>query len=106
MRFSKSWLNVHTSITEGWGISIIESSSSGTPTVAYKVLGVSESLSNGRNGFVVDDNDREALKNAALSILKDHIRWSKQAYEYSTQFSWDKTAESWMKLIIKIGYTN
>lgn len=46
---ANSWVNIHSSVTEGWGISIIEAASAGTPTVAYRVPGVSDSIENGLN---------------------------------------------------------
>jgi len=99
---SEAWLNIHTSITEGWGISIIEASSAGTPTVAYDVPGVSNSIENGRNGIRVKDGDRNELETAALSILKDHEKWSIFSIEVSKKYSWDRAAEMWKDEILKI----
>ena len=72
---ASSWLNIHSSVTEGWGISIIEAASAGTPTVAYKVPGVSDSIENGLNGLTVEDGNRTALVEAALTILKEPNKW-------------------------------
>ena len=99
---SEAWLNIHSSITEGWGISIIEASSAGTPTVAYDVPGVSNSVENGRNGLKVKDGNREALINAALSILYNHEKWSSSALKVSEKYSWDKAAEMWEDEILKV----
>jgi len=99
---SEAWLNIHTSINEGWGISIIEASSAGTPTVAYDVPSVSNSVENGRNGLKVKDGDRKALVNAALSILYDHEKWSLSALKVSEKYSWDKAAEMRNDEILKV----
>jgi glycosyltransferase involved in cell wall biosynthesis len=99
---SESWLNIHTSVTEGWGISIVEAAAAGTPTVAYDVPGVSESIENGMNGLRVKDGDRDALKNAALTILNDPKAWSVKAKEAIKKYSWDKTAQSWENLILEV----
>ena len=51
----ESWINLHFSVTEGWGYSILESSTSGTPTVAFKVPGVVDIVKDNFNGFLVKD---------------------------------------------------
>lgn len=96
---ASSWLNVHTSITEGWGYSILEASAAGTPTVAYDVPGVRDAVENGMNGIKVKDGDRKALTEAALSILTDPKRWYSSSVEVAKKYSWDRTAEVWHSLI-------
>lgn len=63
---SESWLNIHTSVTEGWGYSLIEASAAGTPTVAYSGLGVNDTVEDGINGIKVKNGDRKALSDAAI----------------------------------------
>ncbi len=99
---ASSWLNIHSSVTEGWGISIIEAASAGTPTVAYNVPGVSNSVENGFNGITVENYNRKALADAAFSILNDPGRWWSSSTEVAKKYSWDKTAELWEKLIDKM----
>ena len=96
---ASSWLNVHTSVTEGWGLSILEAAASGTPTVAYDVPGVRDTVEDGLNGIKVKDGDRKALADAAISILSDPVRWWSSSTEVAKKYSWDKTAELWEKLI-------
>ena len=99
---ASSWLNVHTSVTEGWGYSILEASAAGTPTVAYDVPGVTDAVEDGLNGIKVKDGDRKTLADSALSILNDPERWWSSSIEVANKYSWDKTAESWEKLIDKV----
>ena len=98
---ASAWLNVHTSVTEGWGYSILEASSAGTPTVAYDVPGVRDAVEDGLNGLKVKDGDRKALADAAFSILTNsEISWS--SIKVSQKYSWDKTAELWIKLFEEV----
>jgi glycosyltransferase involved in cell wall biosynthesis len=98
---ASAWLNVHTSVTEGWGFSILEASSAGTPTVAYDVPGVRDAVEDGLNGLKVKDGDRKALADAAFSILTNsEISWS--SIKVSQKYSWDKTAELWIKLFEEV----
>ena len=96
---ASSWMNVHTSVTEGWGYSILEASAAGTPTVAYDVPGVRDAVEDGINGIKVKDGDRSGLLNAASSILSDPERWWSSSVEVANKYSWDKTAELWETLI-------
>ena len=99
---ASAWINIHTSITEGWGLSIIEASATGTPTVAYDVPGVKDVIEDGKNGIKVEDCNREALANAALKILSDPAGWWSSSIDVAKKYSWDKTADIWEKLIQEI----
>ena len=92
---SASWLNIHTSTTEGWGISIIEAAASGTPTVAYDVPGVHDSVQDGMNGIKIQDGDRSALVEASYKILKCPEKWWAYSIEVAKDYSWEKSSESW-----------
>ncbi len=96
---ASSWLNVHTSVTEGWGLTILEASATGTPTVAYDVPGVRDTVENGLNGIKVRDGDRKGLSDAAFLILSDPEKWWSSSIEVAKKYSWDKTSELWEKLL-------
>ncbi len=98
-KVSESWLNLHTSITEGWGYSITEASAAGTPTVAYSVPGVKDAIEDGINGIKVKDGDRKALAEAALKILSSPETWWDSSAKVIEKYSWDKTAQNWENLI-------
>jgi glycosyltransferase involved in cell wall biosynthesis len=97
---ASSWINIHTSVTEGWGLSIIEASSSGTPTVAYSVPGVVDTIEDHVNGIKVRDGDRTALLNAAISILRDPEKWWSSSTKVARKYNWDNTAKLWEKIIL------
>ena len=92
---SRNWLNVHTSITEGWGYSILEASACGTPTVAYEVPSVVDTIDNGINGLKIKDMDRGSFVNAVITILSNPKQWQKSSRNFAENYSWDKTAEIW-----------
>lgn len=99
---ASSWLNVHTSMTEGWGYSILEASAAGTPTIAFDVPGVRDAVKDGSNGIKVGDGDRKGLLDAAISILSNPEKWWSSSAEFAKKYSWDKTAELWESLIREI----
>jgi glycosyltransferase involved in cell wall biosynthesis len=99
---ASSWLNVHTSVTEGWGLSILEASAAGTPSVAYDVPGVRDAVEDGQNGIKVKDGNREALADAAFSIFNNPERWWSSSIEVANKYSWDKTVDMWERVIHEI----
>ena len=94
---SSSWANVHFSLTEGFGYSILESASCGVPTVALNAKGVSEVINEYNLGTTCDEI--ESFQSSLQKILENNDIWSKMVYENSLIFSWDSTSEKWRKLI-------
>ena len=93
----ESWVNLHFSVTEGWGYSILESSASGTPSIAFKVPGVVDTIKNNFNGFLV--NDINEFKDKILYVIKNEDLFVKTSRKFAENFTWDKTAEIWYKLL-------
>ena len=93
----ESWINIHFSVTEGWGYSILESSASGTPSVAFKVPGVVDTIKNNYNGFLV--NDLNEFKDRILYIIKNENEFSLNSRKFAENFNWDKTANMWYELL-------
>ena len=85
-----------------WGLSILEASAAGTPTLAYEVPGVEDAIEDGLNGLKIKDGDRVALSEAALSIITNPEKWWSTSLEVAKKYSWDRTVELWEKLISKV----
>ncbi|MGP6221080.1 glycosyltransferase family 4 protein [Caldiplasma sukawensis] len=96
----ESWVNLHFSITEGWGYSILEAAASGTPTVAFKVPGVVDTIENNYNGFLVDHI--EEFKVRLLETIDKNIDFSKNSRKFAEKFNWDLTEELWRNTIVSI----
>lgn len=97
-----SWMMVSTSIVEGWGMTIIEGASCATPAVAYDVPGLRDSVRNGETGLLAEAGSVEDLVNKIITIFKNDTlreRLSRSALNYSRQFNWDRTAETFLKVI-------
>ena len=96
----KSWVFINPSINEGWGISVIEANLHGTPAVAFRVRGLSESIKDGKTGVLVDSE--KGLIDAVIKLLMDEklrntLRTNAQ--KWASTFSWDKASQDSMKLI-------
>ena len=92
---SRSWLNLHFSVAEGWGYSILEAAACGTPTIAYSVPGVDEAIIEGRNGIKVPEGDRENFLVSILKILNEYTVWPEVCRILAESYSWDKTTDLW-----------
>lgn len=102
---SKSWVFVITSEKEGWGNTILEANSCGTPAIGYNVAGVKDAIKNGYNGLLVRNNDVYVLANKIIEILQHNelrMQLSKNAIEYSRRFSWEYSARLLESIIISI----
>jgi glycosyltransferase involved in cell wall biosynthesis len=100
---SKAWVSVSASMKEGWGITVIEANACGTPCIAYDVPGLRDSIIDGKTGFLIkEDGDVEKLAEAIIRILENgslRRKLSKNALEWSKEFSWDKSAKEFLKVV-------
>lgn len=93
----KSWINVHFSVTEGFGISVVESASCGVPTLALDAPGISEVIKEFKLGIVERDIEHMAMD--VKRILENYDEYSLQVLRSSKTFSWDNAAYNWIRLI-------
>jgi glycosyltransferase involved in cell wall biosynthesis len=105
-----AWVHVLPSTKEGWGISVVEAAASGTPTAAYDVIGLRDSVKNMETGLLVPFNDVSALADAMTKILIDEglrSRMSRRARGWAERFSWERTANRALSAVDHaIGYYN
>jgi len=89
----RAWVNVIPSVNEGWGISAIEANACGTPCVAFRVPGLSDSIRDGETGRLVQSEGEMA--EAIISMLLDP-EYSQELGEgglrWAHTFGWENTA--------------
>jgi len=93
---------VYTSIREGWGQTVIEAASYMTPTVAYSVPGLKDSVKHLKTGVLIAPGDIKQLAKTITHLLTNHAlrnRLAENAYRHAQQYSWDKTAKTFLKAI-------
>jgi glycosyltransferase involved in cell wall biosynthesis len=99
---ARAWVLVNPSIREGWGLNVIEANALGTPCVAYDVAGLQDSVRNNETGLLVANGDVEALANAIIRVFSDdelREKLSRNAIKWVRRFSWEKTAEEFLKVV-------
>lgn len=101
----RSWAYVMTSMKEGWGISIIEANACGTPSIAYKTLGLQDAILDKQTGLLVKREDIEELAKTIDKILSDtelRKKLANNATKWAKNFDWDKSSKKFLKIILKL----
>jgi glycosyltransferase involved in cell wall biosynthesis len=91
-------------VREGWGLVVLEANACGTPAVGYDVPGLRDSIRHGETGMLVKPGDLEALAEALVSLLTNNSlreKFSRNALEWSKQFSWNKTTWKVLKVLLE-----
>ena len=93
---SQAWLTVLPSEREGWGLTILEANTVGTPGIAYEVPGLRDAIVDGDTGWLAGPGDTLAgTIDRALDELADPRRAADRAARcrrWAARFSWDDSA--------------
>lgn len=95
-------LAVCASPKEGWGLTVVESNSAGTPVVATDAPGLRDSVQDGRTGLLLEEASPEAFAEAIARLLQDDalaVRMSREALAWSKRFDWDRAADEMAEAI-------
>lgn len=89
---------VNPSLSEAFGMSLIEALVVGTPVVATRVGGMPNIISDGETGVLVSPDNPTALANGIIRLLKDDSLRMQMGVRGRTlvaeQFSWDAVTDS------------
>lgn len=100
---ARAWIFINPSVNEGWGISVIEANLYGTPAVAYRVRGLSESIKDGITGLLAKDQQELVDKIIDLLTHKNlRFRLGEQAKTWARSFSWDEASQKSLRLLTKL----
>ena len=91
--YRQAWLVASASIAEGWGMTLTEAAACGTPAVATRINGHTDSVLDGRSGLLADDS-RELAQKIDLVLSDDDLRAGSAhgALECAASLTWDATA--------------
>jgi glycosyltransferase involved in cell wall biosynthesis len=90
---ARAWVLALPSVTEGWGLAVMEAGACGTPSVAFRVGGLGESIVDGVTGLLVDDPG--GLPGALRSLLTNEdlrARLGREARSHAARYSWAEAA--------------
>jgi glycosyltransferase involved in cell wall biosynthesis len=94
-------LIVYPSFYEGFGLPVLEAMASGRPVITSAVTALPEIA--GTAALMVDPADANAMSRAMEQILIDRqlaAQLAQAGLEQAKQFSWEKTAEKYWKLLV------
>lgn len=99
----KAWALIFPSVKEGWGMTVTESAACGTPSIVSGVTGLVDSVKNNVTGIILDrDPSSYQIARAMEKIIKSKFyrtRLSKNARDFSKQFTWEKSVSEFEKLL-------
>jgi len=92
---SRAWLMVHPASHEGWGLVITEAAAHGTPSLAFRVPGLRDSVVDGMSGILVDRPEDLAptwRRIAEDPVLRGRLR--EGARKRALACTWDATIDT------------
>jgi glycosyltransferase involved in cell wall biosynthesis len=96
------------SVREGWGLTVTEGASQGTPAVAYDIPGVRDAIVDGRTGLLTDRNP-EALASSVARLLDDqdlYDRLRESAWREASTLTWGRTAAMFSAALVRAAGAN
>jgi glycosyltransferase involved in cell wall biosynthesis len=95
-RYAGASLLVNPSLSESFGMSLIEAQAAGTPVVATRAGGMPEIIDATGGGVIVDKNDPDALADAMVQLLSDRevreTMGQRGAQNIANLYSWQAIA--------------
>lgn len=101
--YKEASLFMMTSRSESWGLTLTEAQQMGVVSIAFDTYAsLREIITNGQDGVVVEEGNVDVYVNRMLGLMRNDTerqRMAKQAIVSSQQFSQEKVAEMWWKLL-------
>jgi glycosyltransferase XagB len=102
---ARSWVMVQPSSFEGWGITVIEANAAGTPVIASNVIGLRDSVIDGKTGLLVPSGDEYALATAMERLLSNKLlrhNLAVNATVWAQSFNWDENAGLFLSQLMEL----
>jgi glycosyltransferase involved in cell wall biosynthesis len=92
--YSKARVMVFPSLTDTFGLVMLEANACGTPVAGYPVTGPIDVISQGKNGFYAEDL-KAAVEKAEKINPEDCVC-------FANKFSWDQVTKDFINTLIRI----
>ena len=104
--YKKADIFMLTSETEGFGMVLTEAATCGVPSVAFNITGLDDIIIDGKNGYLVNMFDIQAMADRISEFLllddSKKAEMSNTALELSHKFDLDKVIDMWKQIINSI----
>ena len=101
----KSWIICGTSVKEGWGLTITEAASVGTPAVVYNVGGLKDVVISAKTGIICQKNTPEILAQNLIKLISDNnlrMKFGRNAQNFVKSLNWEKTTKEFLKVVNQV----
>ncbi|MDQ8047117.1 MAG: glycosyltransferase family 4 protein [Solirubrobacteraceae bacterium] len=99
---SSAWMLVHPAAHEGWGMVVLEAAMMRTPTLAFDVAGVRDTIRNRQTGFLVADEDAFIERWIRMAGEPDlRARLGDAARDWAGTFTWDHSVERLERVLVR-----
>lgn len=103
--YARSSFFIMSSLYEGFPLVLVEAMNCGLPCISFNITGANSIIENEMNGFLVQDNDIDALADACIRLISNKRLledMGKQACLSSERFSKSKIMQKWLDLFEKL----
>lgn len=103
--YSKSSIYLMTSLSESFGLVLIEAMSFGIPCVAFDTAEGSKEIINGKNGLIIKNRDKEKMVLEVDNILNNkslYDKMSKEARKTSNNYKLELVKKEWLDFFERI----
>ncbi len=91
---------------EGFGIVVQEAACAGLPVVASDLQGIKDALTDGKNGILVQTEDKDAFKAEISKLIENPVsrrEFGANARNYTlSEYGWDRIANQYVKVYEKL----
>jgi glycosyltransferase involved in cell wall biosynthesis len=104
-RLGQSHFLLHTSVKEGFGLTVLEANRQSTPAAIFNVGSLNELVFDQKNGIIAPFHNHKALAKKIHTAFKNknfYYRLSRQAYLFQKNYNWDTFVASSTALVEEI----
>jgi len=101
----KAYFLIHTSVKEGFGLTVLEANSQGTPAIVFNAHGLKDIVQDGINGYRITKGYTKEMCEKIIALYADLPNYeilAKSSVEYSKKFSWKKSTKESTELVNKL----
>ena len=97
----EAYVLIQPSEKEGWGITVLEASTCGTPTIASNVDGLIDAVKEGANGYLFEFGNSEDLFKKIIKVKSQYQTLQKSSVEYSKKYNIKTLSKTFEEYLIK-----
>lgn len=105
-KYREASIYVLSSRFEGFPMVLLEATAMSLPIVAFNCkTGPSEIVTNGQNGYLVEQNDLDDFVHKLINLMKDgelRQNMGRKSFEISKRFTMESVLPQWQNLLLKI----